>query len=83
MRCISTKCLHPLWPESKRKFPTKILVSVKRVVDYKVKVLVKSDGASVDIANVKISMDPFDEIAVEEAVRLKERLRHVQPSLTI
>ncbi len=50
----------------------KILVSVKRVVDYNVKVRVKSDGTGVDIANVKMSMNPFDEIAVEEAVRLKE-----------
>ena len=51
----------------------KILVPVKRVVDYNVKVRVKSDGTGVDIANVKMSMNPFDEIAVEEAVRLKER----------
>ena len=50
----------------------KILVTVKRVVDYNVKVRVKSDGSGVDIANVKMSMNPFDEIAVEEAVRLKE-----------
>ena len=51
----------------------KVLVSVKRVVDYNVKVRVKSDGSDVDIANVKMSMNPFDEIAVEEAVRLKEK----------
>src|SRR5215475_2217238 len=51
----------------------KILVAVKRVVDYNVKVRVKSDGTGVDIANVKMSMNPFDEIAVEEAVRLKEK----------
>jgi electron transfer flavoprotein beta subunit len=51
----------------------KILVPVKRVVDYNVKVRVKSDGSGVDIANVKMSMNPFDEIAVEEAVRLKEK----------
>ncbi|MFZ2858505.1 electron transfer flavoprotein subunit beta/FixA family protein [Acidovorax sp.] len=51
----------------------KILVPVKRVVDYNVKVRVKSDNTSVDIANVKMSMNPFDEIAVEEAVRLKEK----------
>ena len=51
----------------------KILVSVKRVVDYNVKVRVKNDGTGVDIANVKMSMNPFDEIAVEEAVRLKEK----------
>ncbi|MDO8376058.1 MAG: electron transfer flavoprotein subunit beta/FixA family protein [Aquabacterium sp.] len=50
----------------------KILVAVKRVVDYNVKVRVKSDGSGVDIANVKMSMNPFDEIAVEEAVRLRE-----------
>ena len=51
----------------------KILVAVKRVVDYNVKVRVKSDGTGVDIANVKMSMNPFDEIAVEEAVRLREK----------
>ena len=51
----------------------KILVPVKRVVDYNVKVRVKADGTGVDIANVKMSMNPFDEIAVEEAVRLKEK----------
>ena len=51
----------------------KILVPVKRVVDYNVKVRVKPDGSGVDTANVKMSMNPFDEIAVEEAVRLKER----------
>ncbi|HZY15469.1 MAG TPA: electron transfer flavoprotein subunit beta/FixA family protein, partial [Ramlibacter sp.] len=51
----------------------KVLVPVKRVVDYNVKVRVKSDHTGVDIANVKMSMNPFDEIAVEEAVRLKEK----------
>jgi electron transfer flavoprotein beta subunit len=51
----------------------KILVPVKRVVDANVKVRVKSDGSGVDLANVKMSMNPFDEIAVEEAVRIKER----------
>jgi electron transfer flavoprotein beta subunit len=51
----------------------KVIVPVKRVVDYNVKVRVKSDGSGVDIANVKMSMNPFDEIAVEEAVRLKEK----------
>ena len=51
----------------------RILVPVKRVVDYNVKVRVKSDNTGVDIANVKMSMNPFDEIAVEEAVRLKEK----------
>jgi len=50
----------------------KIVVPVKRVVDYNVKVRVKADGSGVDLANVKMSMNPFDEIAVEEAVRLKE-----------
>src|ERR1700749_3170360 len=50
----------------------KVLVCVKRVVDYNVKVRVKSDGTGVDVANVKMSMNPFDEIAVEEAVRLRE-----------
>ncbi len=51
----------------------KVLVPVKRVVDYNVKVRIKSDGSGVDTANVKMSMNPFDEIAVEEAVRLKEK----------
>ena len=51
----------------------KVLVPVKRVVDYNVKVRVKADGSGVDIANVKMSMNPFDEIAVEEAMRLKEK----------
>jgi electron transfer flavoprotein beta subunit len=51
----------------------KVLVPVKRVVDYNVKVRAKTDGSGVDIANVKMSMNPFDEIAVEEAVRLKEK----------
>ena len=51
----------------------KVLVPVKRVVDYNVKVRVKADGSGVDLANVKMSMNPFDEIAVEEAVRLKEK----------
>src|SRR5690554_5815372 len=50
----------------------KVLVPIKRVVDYNVKIRVKSDGSGVDLANVKMSMNPFDEIAVEEAVRLKE-----------
>src|SRR3954470_22566855 len=51
----------------------KIIVAVKRVVDYNVKVRVKPDGSGVDTANVKMSMNPFDEIAVEEAVRMKEK----------
>jgi electron transfer flavoprotein beta subunit len=51
----------------------KAMVAVKRVVDYNVKVRVKSDGSGVDTANVKMSMNPFDEIAIEEAVRLKEK----------
>jgi electron transfer flavoprotein beta subunit len=51
----------------------KILVPVKRVVDYNVKIRVKSDGSGVDLANVKMAMNPFDEIAVEEALKIKER----------
>ena len=51
----------------------KVMVAVKRVVDYNVKVRVKSDGSGVDVANVKMSMNPFDEIAIEEAVRLREK----------
>ncbi len=51
----------------------KVLVPVKRVVDYNVKVRVKSDGTGIDLANVKMSMNPFDEIAIEEAVRLREK----------
>src|ERR687894_2570401 len=51
----------------------KILVLVKRVVDYNVKIRVKPDGSGVELANVKMSMNPFDEIAVEEAIRLKEK----------
>ncbi|TRD15404.1 electron transfer flavoprotein subunit beta/FixA family protein [Palleronia caenipelagi] len=51
----------------------KVLVPVKRVIDYNVKVRVKGDGTGVDLANVKMSMNPFDEIAVEEAIRLKEK----------
>ena len=50
----------------------KVLVPVKRVIDYNVKVRVKADGSGVDLANVKMSMNPFDEIAVEQAIRLKE-----------
>ena len=50
----------------------KVLVPVKRGIDYNVKVRVKADGSGVDLANVKMSMNPFDEIAVEEAIRLKE-----------
>src|SRR5690606_38930002 len=51
----------------------KILVPVKRVVDFNVKIRVKPDGSGVELANVKMSMNPFDEIAVEEAIRLKEK----------
>jgi electron transfer flavoprotein beta subunit len=51
----------------------KVLVAVKRVVDYAVKIRVKSDGTGIDLANVKMSMNPFDEIAVEEAVRMKDK----------
>ena len=50
----------------------KVLVAVKRVVDYNVKIRVKGDQTGVDLANVKMSMNPFDEIAVEEALRMKE-----------
>src|SRR5574337_1340501 len=56
-------------PQQRHGSPMKILVPVKRVVDYNVKVRVKADGSGVDIANVKMSMNPFDEIAVEEAIR--------------
>jgi electron transfer flavoprotein beta subunit len=59
-------------PSKNREKAMKVVAAVKRVVDYKVKVRVKSDGSGVDIANVKMSMNPFDEIAVEEAVRLRE-----------
>jgi electron transfer flavoprotein beta subunit len=60
----------------------KVLVPVKRVVDYNVKIRVKSDGSGVELANVKMSMNPFDEIAVEEAIRLKEagKARRSSPS---
>ena len=54
-------------------FKLKVLVPVKRVVDYNVKVRVKSDNSGVELDNVKMSMNPFDEIAVEEALRLKEK----------
>ncbi|MGC1762259.1 MAG: electron transfer flavoprotein subunit beta/FixA family protein, partial [Pseudolabrys sp.] len=50
----------------------KILVPVKRVVDFNVKIRVKPDGSGVELANIKMSMNPFDEIAIEEAIRLKE-----------
>jgi hypothetical protein len=65
--------IHSIFHSSFEGTTMKILVPVKRVVDYNVKVRVKSDGTGVDIANVKMSMNPFDEIAVEEAVRLKEK----------
>src|SRR3970040_325751 len=52
--------------------PMKVLVAVKRVVDFNVKIRIKPDNSGVELANVKMSMNPFDEIAVEEAVRLKE-----------
>ena len=51
----------------------KVLVPIKRVVDYNVKIRVKADQSGVDLANVKMSMNPFDEIGVEEAIRLKEK----------
>src|SRR6202046_5921334 len=59
-------------PRFKRGRTMKVLVAVKRVVDYNVKVRVKADKTGVETANVKMSMNPFDEIAVEEAIRLKE-----------
>ena len=59
--------------ESQRDKRMKILVTVKRVIDYNVKPRVKPDGSGVDLANVKMSMNPFDEIGVEEAIRLKEK----------
>lgn len=58
----------------------KVLVAVKRVVDYNVKVRVKADNSGVDLANVKMSMNPFCEIAVEEAVRLKEKVLRLKSS---
>ncbi|GAA3257530.1 hypothetical protein GCM10020258_17840 [Sphingomonas yabuuchiae] len=58
----------------------KIVVPVKRVLDYNVKPRVKADGTGVDLANVKMSMNPFDEIAVEEAIRLKEKGRRPRSS---
>tara|TARA_R110002096_G_scaffold138378_2_gene292001 strand:+ start:1075 stop:1941 length:867 start_codon:yes stop_codon:yes gene_type:complete len=58
--------------QPKESAPMKVLVPVKRVIDYNVKVRVKADGSGVDLANVKMSMNPFDEIAVEQAIRLKE-----------
>ena len=60
-------------PELSRSDAMKVLVAVKRVIDYNVKPRVKMDGTGVDLANVKMSMNPFDEIAVEEAIRLKEK----------
>src|SRR6218665_624397 len=60
-------------PRTRTEDPMKILVPVKRVVDYNVKIRVKSDQSGVELANVKMSMNPFCEIAVEEAVRLKEK----------
>jgi electron transfer flavoprotein beta subunit len=59
--------------KSQENVPMKILVPVKRVVDYNVKIRVKPDGSGVDLANVKMSMNPFDEIACEEAIRIKEK----------
>jgi electron transfer flavoprotein beta subunit len=63
----------PLQNEKSQNRSMKVLVPIKRVVDFTVKVRVKSDGSGVDLDNVKMSMNPFDEIAVEEAIRLKER----------
>jgi electron transfer flavoprotein beta subunit len=62
----------PRHTANEEKPPMKVLVPVKRVIDYNVKVRVKADGTGVDLANVKMSMNPFDEIAVEQAIRLKE-----------
>jgi electron transfer flavoprotein beta subunit len=59
-------------PKFKGDHAMKVIVPVKRVIDYNVKVRVKADGSGVDLANVKMSMNPFDEIAVEQAIRLKE-----------
>src|SRR5690606_16021775 len=56
-----------------RRMPMKVLVPVKRVIDYNVRPRVKADGSGVELANVKMSMNPFDEIAVEEAIRLREK----------
>ena len=56
----------------------KVLVAVKRVVDFNVKIRVKADGTGVELANVKMSMNPFDEIAVEEAIRMKEKGRSTE-----
>lgn len=58
----------------------KVLVSVKRVIDYNVKVRVKADGLDVDLANVKMSMNPFEEIAMEETIQLNEKWRRDQSS---
>ena len=60
----------------------KLLVCVKRVVDYNVKIHVKGDGSGVELANIKMSMNPFDEIAVEEAVRMKEK-KHAQEVIAV
>jgi electron transfer flavoprotein beta subunit len=62
-----------IWLFGREGTAMKIVVPVKRVLDYNVKPRVKADGTGVDLANVKMSMNPFDEIAVEEAIRLKEK----------
>ena len=59
----------------------KILVPVKRVVDFNVKIRVKADGSGVELANIKMSMNPFDEIAIEEAIRLKEAGKVTEPAV--
>jgi electron transfer flavoprotein beta subunit len=69
----AASCAAALQRKTRECVQMKIMVCVKRVVDYNVKVQVKSDGSGVDLANVKMSINPFDEIAVEEAVRLKEK----------
>jgi electron transfer flavoprotein beta subunit len=68
----SLPALSPGHQGSGAREPMKILVPVKRVVDYNVKIRVKADGTGVDLANVKMSMNPFDEISVEQAIRMKE-----------
>jgi electron transfer flavoprotein beta subunit len=73
MGTLQRRKLRELIPFPPGESPMKILVPVKRVIDFNVKPRVKSDGSGVELANVKMSMNPFDEIAVEEAVRLKEK----------
>src|ERR671914_1021583 len=72
MRRPSGSLAHARDPSREGRKRMKVLVPVKRVVDANVKVRVKADGSAVELANVKMAMNPFDEIAVEEAIRLKE-----------